>query len=116
MSSKTLSLTAELKKAFKSTRGVSPHGRKIRVSFSYMGERRHETLEGIEVTVVNVKKAGEFVKLINAEIKLGKFDYEAFFPNSTYVKKLKKAQQDKSLAFPLSVFSREALANIQSKK
>ncbi|USD68096.1 DUF3596 domain-containing protein [Vibrio sp. SCSIO 43136] len=64
-------------------KGVVPHGNSIRISFTYNGERKRETL-GIPQTKQNVRFAELKLQTIKYEIEMGTFNYAAHFPNSKH--------------------------------
>lgn len=63
-------------------RGVSIHGKYLRVSFQYCGKRCRESL-GLHPTKANIKFAENKLASIKYEIKIGAFSYAAHFPNSS---------------------------------
>ncbi|EML6553375.1 DUF3596 domain-containing protein [Klebsiella michiganensis] len=67
--------------------GVEIHNGKIRIVFSYRGNRCRETLKGWVVNNANIKKAGHLRAKIHSEIQLGVFDYLTQFPDSRTAKK-----------------------------
>jgi integrase len=70
-----------LEEAFKQARGVTPHGKNIRISFGYLGESCRETLPYPQ-TITNIKIAADLLGAIRREISMGTFDYAAHFPSS----------------------------------
>lgn len=67
---------------FKNIEGVSLHGKNIRISFYYQGQRCFESLKGLKLTKANIKVASNKRGAVLNEIGLGIFDYRAHFPNS----------------------------------
>lgn len=61
--------------------GVEQHGRTLRVSFTYEGQRCRELL-GWEPTAANWARAAKLRAEIQRAIRLGTFQYVAFFPDS----------------------------------
>ncbi|MGK9174166.1 site-specific integrase [Yokenella regensburgei] len=61
--------------------GVENHGGSLRIWFIYEGRRVRENL-GVADTPKNRKMAGELRASISFEIKTGRFNYAAQFPNS----------------------------------
>lgn len=66
-------------------RGVAVHGKSLRLTFSYKGQRCRESL-GLPPTKTNVKFAAGKLAAIRHEIKTGTFNYAAHFPNSERAK------------------------------
>lgn len=62
-------------------RGVAVHGKSLRLTFSYKGQRCRESL-GLPPTKTNVKFAAGKLAAIRHEIKTGVFVYSAHFPES----------------------------------
>lgn len=60
-------------------------GDSLRVTFTWMGMRRRETLD-IPVTPANIKYAGRLRAEVQNAIERGTFNYESFFPNSKFAK------------------------------
>ena len=64
--------------------GVEIHGNQIRLVFQYNGQRCREPLPGItKINKTTLSYASVKRQAILAEIKEGRFDYAAHFPNST---------------------------------
>lgn len=61
---------------------------KLYVDFRYLDERFRETTL-LENTVANKKTLMQFAKRLEAEISLGTFDYQKYFPESKHLKKIK---------------------------
>jgi Domain of unknown function (DUF3596). len=66
-------------------RGVAVHGKSLRLTFSYKGQRCRESL-GLLPTKTNIKFAAGKLAAIRHEIKTGTFNYAAHFPNSERAK------------------------------
>ncbi|ASM07387.1 site-specific integrase [Serratia marcescens] len=62
-------------------RGVAVHGKSLRLTFSYKGQRCRESL-GLLPTKTNIKFAAGKLAAIQHEIKTGVFAYSAHFPDS----------------------------------
>ncbi len=77
---------------------AKPSG-KLYFDFRYMNQRCRETTE-LSDTVANRKRLESIMKKISAEIMLGTFDYEAYFPNSNMVSKVKKQTSPKPTGLP----------------
>lgn len=65
--------------------GVEARGQSIRITFSYKGKRRRETLQ-ILPSPANIKYAARLRGQILNEIGLGAFNYAEHFPESSYAK------------------------------
>ena len=68
-------------------KGISIHGKSLRITFPYKGRRCRESL-GIEPTNSNIDYAAGFRATILHEIKTHTFRYEVRFPDSPMIKKL----------------------------
>lgn len=69
-------------------------GSSIRISFTYQGVRRRETLD-VDVTPANIKFAARLRGEVINDIERGTFDYAATFPNSKLAKRqAKPCKQD----------------------
>lgn len=64
--------------------GLRPRGRKIQMTFMYLGERRRE-MTAFPPTEEGFKRATVMRNVILQEIELGTFDYAAHFPRSKFV-------------------------------
>lgn len=64
--------------------GLLPRGRKIQMTFMYLGERRRE-LVPFAPTTDGFRKAETMRAIVLQEIGLGTFDYAHHFPHSSYV-------------------------------
>ena len=62
--------------------GITARGNRIQISFTYNGERCRETWPK-QPTKENLSEANELRQMILSQIKLGIFDYEKLFPNSS---------------------------------
>lgn len=63
--------------------GVEIHGNQIRISFMFAGKRCREPLPGVaKISKSSIAYADNKRRVILTEIKEGKFDYAAHFPNS----------------------------------
>ncbi|GGO80094.1 integrase [Marinobacterium nitratireducens] len=64
-------------------KGIQIHGNQIRIDFRYRGERCREALEQVaRITKSSISYAQNKRNVILTEIKEGRFDYAAHFPNS----------------------------------
>ena len=59
--------------------GVEPRAKSIRVSFTWSGKRRRETLD-LKPTALNIRAAEKQVARINSEIANGTFVHAHHFP------------------------------------
>ncbi|WVM92580.1 DUF3596 domain-containing protein [Halopseudomonas pachastrellae] len=67
----------------KMPRGVEINGKQLRISFMLNGQRCREPLPGIvKVNKASIAYADNKRRTILAEIKEGRFDYAAHFPDS----------------------------------
>lgn len=64
------------------TRGVTPRGNSIQISFTYKGERFRDTLP-IKPNASNLKYAANLLQVIRHEIATNNFDYIKHFPNGS---------------------------------
>ena len=62
-------------------RGVELHGKYLRISFTYKGSRRRESLK-LEPTKQNIKFAKSKLDAIKYEVLAGSFNYSHHFPDS----------------------------------
>jgi len=100
----------EAKEEAKRFTGVTIHGKSIRLSFTYQGKRRLETLKNITLTKNNIKTAGKKLMATLHDIEFGKFDYVTTFPNSkTALALISSGVSDQSI--PLNVFLDKFLAD-----
>lgn len=67
-------------------------GTRLRVTFTWQGARRRETLN-IPATPANIKYAARLRGEVQNAIERGTFDYAATFPNSKYARLTVKVQQ-----------------------
>ncbi|WP_448550542.1 Arm DNA-binding domain-containing protein [Thalassotalea fusca] len=75
-------LTGEaLKDEVEQYKGLTIHGNRIRMSFTYKGQRCIENLDD-KLTAKNIKAADDKRTAIRHEISRGSFKYEEHFPNS----------------------------------
>lgn len=108
MAAKILSID-EAKAIAKSYEGVSIHGKSIRLSFSYQGKRRLETLKNVALTKANLKAAAAKRNKICFDIERGTFDYVFEFPNSKTA--LKLVEEDKqTITVPFNTYINKAIA------
>lgn len=64
--------------------GVELNGKRLRISFMYRGQRCRESVPGIaKINKASVAYADNKRRTILAEIKEGRFDYAAHFPESS---------------------------------
>ncbi|MDC7704006.1 Arm DNA-binding domain-containing protein [Vogesella indigofera] len=68
------------------------HSRSIRITFTYQGKRRRETLD-VEVTPANIKYAARLRGEVLNEIARGTFDYSTTFPSSKHAKREAKPKR-----------------------
>lgn len=74
-------------------RGLFIHGTSLQIRFSWKGERFKEPLEGIsQLTKANIAYADNKRRTILTEIKEGRFNFEAHFPNSPRLAKIKSRE------------------------
>ncbi|PID45033.1 MAG: site-specific integrase [Proteobacteria bacterium] len=79
--------------------GIEARGQSIRVTFSYKGKRRRETLT-LPPTPANLKYAARLRGQILNEIGIGSFNYAEHFPESNYVKEhFPEAAKPKTVIF-----------------
>lgn len=67
--------------------GIEVHGNKLRICFSYKGNRCREVLD-IPLSKANIKFAANKLAAVKHEIALGNFDYAKHFPNSKALARL----------------------------
>jgi integrase len=100
----------EAKEEVKGYKGISIHGKAIRLSFMYLGKRYLETLKNVSLTKNNIKAAFQKRIVICHAIEFGKFDYSSIFPNSkTALALISSGVGDQ--AIPLNVFLDKFLAD-----
>ena len=63
-------------------RGVELNGKNLRISFMYRGERCREPVLASKLTKATIAYADNKRRAILAEIKEGRFEYTAHFPES----------------------------------
>lgn len=84
--------------------GLEVHGNKLRLCFSYKGNRCREVLD-ISLSKANIKFAANKLAAIKHEIALGNFDYAKHFPNSKALARLGiKNTPNMTLAQAVSTF------------
>ena len=84
--------------------GLEVHGNKLRLCFSYKGNRCREVLD-IPLSKANIKFAANKLAAIKHEIALGNFDYAKHFPNSKALVRLGiKNTPNMTLAQAVSTF------------
>lgn len=62
--------------------GIEKHGNRLRITFSYKGQRCRETLTGLKITPANIKYADRKRNVILHEIGQNTFNYADHFPES----------------------------------
>lgn len=107
MAVKQLSIK-EAKDLAKSYQGVSVHGKSFRLSFTFQGVRRLETLKNVPLTKTNLKNAAMQRDRVCYDIERGTFDYLLEFPNSKTA--LKMCEEAKlSNIVPFNTYMEKAL-------
>jgi len=100
----------EAKIATRKFKGVTIHGKSIRLTFMYKGKRCTETLKNVELTKNNIKAAANKRMAILHNIEVGKFSYITTFPNSkTALAVIIRGVSDQTI--PLNVFLDRSLAD-----
>ncbi|NQZ90358.1 MAG: DUF3596 domain-containing protein [Colwellia sp.] len=91
-------------------KGVTIHGKSIRLSFMYKGKRCTETLKNVELTKNNIKSAANKRMAILHNIEIGKFSYITTFPNSkTSLAIISSGVSDQTI--PLNIYLDKFLAD-----
>src|SRR5690606_16708981 len=77
--------------------GVEINGKHIRIHFTYNGQRFREPLPGVsKINKATITYAGNKRQAIITEIKEGRFNYEAHFPDSPRVAEFAGVDTEKS--------------------
>jgi integrase len=76
------SLSKPLASELKKSSGISIHGDRLRMQFSYKGVNCRETLPGVKISVEGVRFIRRKREAILYEITLGTFNYRTHFPES----------------------------------
>lgn len=75
---------------------VNIRGGKLYLDFRYRGQRCREQ-SNLEHTPANKKRLTKLLERIEAEIKINRFNYEAYFPSSAKVELFKKIDEEERL-------------------
>jgi len=93
--------------------GVEPHGKRVRITFTYEGQRCRETLN-IPPTDKNLDYGERKRSAILYEIEVGSFDYAATFPDSPRAQQARR-KQDRTLGAGVEIWLKTRVLTATSR-